>query len=266
MDAGLENNGVLMMQSRKRIFLGLLLLFSLLLLLVPLYFLFSLQGPDETLMRLILSGLAIILGVIAAISLLALGVTLISLLRGSPLSGFSRLVEKTLVFFYPFVVQLGRLLHITQESIQRSFIEVNNRLIELKGLKVVPDKLLILLPHCLQNDDCPHKITRDPENCRRCGRCQIGKLVKMSEQWQTRIQVVTGGTLARKAVKSHHPDLILAVACERDLSSGIVDCFPLPVFGILNDRPEGPCYNTLVALEKLEEKLSVIVGKPVKTN
>jgi uncharacterized protein len=46
--------------------------------------------------------------------------------------------------------------------------------------------------------------------------------------------------------------MIIAVACERDLASGIQDTHPLPVYGILNSRPFGPCLDTDVALDKVE--------------
>jgi len=49
------------------------------------------------------------------------------------------------------------------------------------------------------------------------------------------------------------------VACERDLSSGIQDSYPLPIFGILNQRPHGPCYDTQVDLEKVEEALKTFL-------
>jgi uncharacterized protein len=63
------------------------------------------------------------------------------------------------------------------------------------------------------------------------------------------VVVATGGTLARRAVERHRPRTVVAVACERDLSSGVLDTFPLPVIGVINERPEGPCYNTRVDLK-----------------
>jgi uncharacterized protein len=45
------------------------------------------------------------------------------------------------------------------------------------------------------------------------------------------------------------------VACERDLTAGIKDCYPLPVIGIFNERPHGPCFNTLVETAKVEQAL-----------
>ena len=67
------------------------------------------------------------------------------------------------------------------------------------------------------------------------------------------ISVATGGTVARKIVVDKKSELIIGVACERDLTSGIQDSYPIPVFGILNHRPFGPCYDTDVDLELVEK-------------
>jgi hypothetical protein len=53
-------------------------------------------------------------------------------------------------------------------------------------------------------------------------------------------------------VVQSRPRIILAVACERDLASGIQDTYPLPVFGILNQRPNGPCLDTNVDLSQVK--------------
>lgn len=247
------------MHSRKRLFIGLFLLFTLLVLMALAYLVFFLREPDTLIFQYSIYVLIGFLAALAVISLLVLAILVISLVKGKPLTGFNRLVQKTLVFFFPLLLQLGKLLRISTEQIQSSFIEINNRLLEAKKIKVPAQKLLLLLPHCLQDEDCPHKITRNPFNCRRCGSCSIGKLIEMADQWQFQIQVVTGGTLARQAVRNLKPYCILAVACERDLSSGIVDSYPMPVCGVLNKRPEGPCFNTVVCLESLEEKIKSLL-------
>ena len=67
--------------------------------------------------------------------------------------------------------------------------------------------------------------------------------------------IVNGGTLARKTVKELGPAAIVAVACEQDLFSGILDVRPLPTLGVLNIRPEGPCRNTRVDISQLESAI-----------
>jgi len=123
---------------------------------------------------------------------------------------------------------------------------------------------LILLPHCLQHHECPWKITFDIENCRRCGKCDIAKLAEIAEFYNTEVRVATGGTLARKVVSDYRPTMILAVACGRDLSSGIIDSHPIPVFGIPNIRPFGPCFDTRVDVDEITNVLQELTGKPFK--
>jgi hypothetical protein len=73
--------------------------------------------------------------------------------------------------------------------------------------------------------------------------------------------VATGGTLARRVVVETNPELIVGVACERDLASGIVETYPIPVIGILIDRPEGPCVNTRVNVDKVNEALETFLSE-----
>ena len=115
---------------------------------------------------------------------------------------------------------------------------------------------MILLPHCLQNSDCPHKITIKVDNCKRCGKCDITEILELAERYRAQVRVATGGTLARKYIKEIKPQAVVAVACERDLSLGIRDISGnIPVLGVLNSCPQGPCINTTVDLIKMEQAI-----------
>jgi len=81
----------------------------------------------------------------------------------------------------------------------------------------------------------------------------VGRLVELGEKYGLRLEVVNGGTLARRRVADFRPSGIVAVACERDLTYGIQDAYPVPVFGVINDRPNGPCVNTCVDMELVED-------------
>jgi len=65
------------------------------------------------------------------------------------------------------------------------------------------------------------------------------------------VKIATGGTLARKYVKDLRPDLIIAVACKRDLISGIRDAEPFLVYGVFNKIKNEFCINTTVAIEDI---------------
>ena len=158
--------------------------------------------------------------------------------------------------FLPFMESLGRLCGIGRTAVRRSFVKVNNELVLAEGLRVAPQELLLLLPHCVQNSACRHRVSPQPDNCHRCGQCQIGPLLELRDRLGFRLALATGGTIARRIVVECRPACIIAVACERDLVSGIQDSYPLPVFGVLNERPHGPCRDTLVPLAAVEEALA----------
>jgi len=51
------------------------------------------------------------------------------------------------------------------------------------------------------------------------------------------------------------------VACERDLTSGIQDSTPLPVLGVTNERPFGPCNNTFIDMELVEKAIKFFIAE-----
>jgi uncharacterized protein len=163
-------------------------------------------------------------------------------------------------FLLPVIEFIGKALGISKDTIRQSFIAMNNSLVQSQRLLVKADRILILLPHCLQLFDCEIKVTGDINKCIRCGRCDIKGLAELAQKYRIDISVATGGTLARKVIIEKRPKLVVAVACERDLTSGIKDCYPLPVIGVLNDRPFGPCFNTRVDVEKIDRALLTVIA------
>jgi uncharacterized protein len=166
-------------------------------------------------------------------------------------------------FIYPLAIFLGKMFDIPRVKIEQSFIEVSNHLVRKQGIKVPAGRIMILTPHCIQLDTCTFKITRNIENCHQCGGCGVGDLLALSHKYGIHLAVATGGTLARQVVKAIKPKAIVAVACERDLTSGIQDVFPLPVLGVLNERPNGPCFNTRVNISKVEEAIRTFLEDEV---
>lgn len=145
--------------------------------------------------------------------------------------------EKFLLALLSKSMWLGEKLGISKDRVGNSFIKVHNLMLKSHRRVLKGDMLLILLPRCLEKE------TRRQIVERVSGRA---------------VQVVTaaGGEEARKAIKQHNPSLILAVACERDLISGIKDVAEkIPVLAIPNKRPEGPCKNTHLHLTDLDEAL-----------
>ncbi len=200
------------------------------------------------------------LPVIAGIAILGFYLGIVSLLSLIVLSAY---LEKDLIsakkvtvrILFPLATVIGRFLRIPQDEIRASFIEMNNSLVKSSAKLIPGDRLLLLLPHCLQNFNCPHRVTAEVRNCRHCGGCEIADLIDMCDRYGIRMSIATGGTLARRVIVETRPNAIVAVACERDLTSGIQDSYPIPVIGVLNERPYGPCRNTRVDLTLVENAI-----------
>ncbi len=155
--------------------------------------------------------------------------------------------EKLLLAVLSKSMWLGQKLGISKDRVGNSFIKAHNLIVKSHVRRLNLDTLLILLPRCLEKEAKRQVVERAN------GRA---------------VQIVTaaGGEEARSAIREHRPSLILAVACERDLISGIRDVAEkIPVLAIPNKRPEGPCKNTRVHLDALDDALTFITGMPVKT-
>lgn len=159
----------------------------------------------------------------------------------------------------PFALFVTDILKKDKDVIRSLFIDINNLFVQSSQIRKKADKIMLLLPHCLQNSECELKITGDITRCKKCGRCTIGAIRELSEEKGVKAIVVTGGTAARNAIAREKPEFVLSVACERDLAIGISDVSKIPVIGVLNQRPNGPCVNTSVDVELLKKKLESIL-------
>ncbi len=203
--------------------------------------------------------LGLILAVGGAVIVLSLLLLIAASMLGHDVVMSRRIRGPAAKFLLPVLVLVGKIVGLSREQVQHAFVAVNNELVMANCRNGRPPRsILLLMPHCLQDKDCSVKITHKVENCKRCGKCRIKDLLEVTEKYGVDLAVATGGTLARRIVKEKRPDLIIAVACERDLTSGIQDTIPLPVYGIFNERPFGPCLNTQVAMDRVEAVLSEI--------
>lgn len=192
---------------------------------------------------------------------LGLGAIVYTIWAERPVPKLEKYIRVAIEMLFPIIIKIGNIFNLSKEKIQDSFIAVNNQLVKTKRLYLAPEQIMVLLPHCLQKANCPRKITMDFHNCQQCGSCPIGSLISLAQKYKTNLAIVTGGTAARKRLAEIKPKAIVAIACERDLVSGIQDAYPLPVLGILNERPQGPCHNTLVDINKVEKSIQYLLRK-----
>ncbi len=250
-----------MKKNNHSFFMAMLFILSFVLLSIAVLSWYLFYRSDLVLYRLILE-IIIILAVFANLYILIISIAIVKLLKGEKIFLVSRRCLKfSLKMIYPKLINLCQLFRFNKDKIRSVFSDLNNRLIFSSDIHVKPENILILVPHCLQKLNCPHKITSNIMNCKRCGACDVERLILLTEQYGVKLFVATGGTLARKIIKETQPRAIIAVACERDLSSGILDIKGIPVIGILNERPEGPCVNTKVDINEIEKAILYFIGE-----
>jgi len=165
-----------------------------------------------------------------------------------------------LVILMPIAVSLGKLIGIQKERIERSFLAVNNALVQVIYRRIAGSRILVLLPSCLQFLKCQQKIVEDIANCKGCGRCDIVNLLSIKERYRLVLSVATGGSVARNRVLALKPAGIIAVGCERELVAGISELTHIPVIGLPNQRPEGPCKNTRIDPGVVEKAVVGFLG------
>ncbi|MDD5491657.1 MAG: DUF116 domain-containing protein [bacterium] len=159
--------------------------------------------------------------------------------------------------YFPLVIFAGKIFRLEPDKTDLYLIKLNNSL-RRKG-KGKAEKILILTPSCLQNKDCKNNVIEDAKNCLKCGKCKVKNLLELSEKYKIKLAVVTGGRLARQVLSEIKADTVIAVACEKELSNGIIDTYPVAVHAVINQRPFGPCVNTDVSIQEVESIIQSIL-------
>jgi len=246
------------LNTKKRIYIGLLAASLLLILFIVAVIYYLIVNRDIIISQVLLISITVMAVILFLILTFGIIAIVIIIVREQAIPSLETIGQTANELLFPLALFTGRLVGISKDRILQSYIAVNNYLVHSKYLRLQGEQIMILLPHCLQDSECPHKITMDVNNCKGCGKCDIASLKEMAEKYNAVIKVATGGTLARKFVLDTRPRGVVAVACERDLSLGIHELGGLPVIGVLNCRPNGPCFNTTVNLDEVEAALQSI--------
>ncbi len=172
------------------------------------------------------------------------------IIRPTGLKTFSQWMLCTV--FYYLAKGFAYLTFQKRDGLQESFLSFNNEVVISNFTRIENPRLLVLLPHCLQSSECKIRITNDINDCADCGRCNVSEIKQSLAPYNVKLAVATGGSLARKLIVDNRPDIIIAVACHRDLTEGVRDSWRFPVYAILNERPNGPCFETTVNIKAIE--------------
>jgi uncharacterized protein len=121
-----------------------------------------------------------------------------------------------------------------RDWVENSAVKIYNALAVMRGRKVGQGELLLLIPRCLS------KVTLDG-------------VLGIAGKYGVPVFVATRGQLARRVIRERRPRAVVAVACERDMVSGLHDVAgKIPVLGLTMTLPAGPCKDAALDLGQLE--------------
>ena len=142
------------------------------------------------------------------------------------------------------------------------FIRKSNALTARRRVKVAPEHLLLLLPHCMQWSGCAQNVREDIANCKQCGKCRVGDMKALAAKYGVRCVVVGGGRRAVEEVRRESTHAVVAVACEKELVAGVLATLPKPVLAVNNTRPCGACRDTSVDPDEVEKAIRSLLFFP----
>ena len=130
-----------------------------------------------------------------------------------------------------------------RDWVENAAVKVYNALALERSRKVNKGELLLLIPRCLS-------------------RATLDGVLQVAGKYDVPVFVATRGQLVRRVIRERRPRAVVAVACERDMVSGLHDVAgKVPVLGLTMTLPAGPCKDALLDLDKLEEWVRAYVVK-----
>lgn len=137
--------------------------------------------------------------------------------------------------------------------VDKTLVALNNLSVRIRRTRCRPDQLLILFSRCLQRSDCERRLDEGVTHCARCGRCPVTRFLELAEKHGVHLFMATGGRQA--AARAGSPDIkaVVAVACHKELRAGVFACLPKAVLATTIAWPCGPCKDTTVRMDDVEE-------------
>jgi len=130
--------------------------------------------------------------------------------------------------------RVGEVFGVQRDWTDNAAVTVYERLAWAREWRVRANELLILIPRCLS-------------------RAALDGVMDIAKRYDVATFVATRGAYARQAIRERRPKAVVAVACERDMVSGLRDVAGrLPVLGLTMQLPNGPCKDASLDLVKME--------------
>lgn len=196
------------------------------------------------------------------ICMFAMGINLLLLVLsyyfGKRLFLFPKLQPKLLYLIIKPIIMVTASFSLGHKIIL-SFFNFTNKLVLLFPKEEDSNRIpLLLLPRCLQNSECNHKVIANVDNCIKCGKCDLAPLIALKDKYKIEVFVAGGGGEAKKKLLEEHPSIVIAVACVDELILNSTAVLKYPVVAFSNEAGDAPCKNTTADVAVIEEYIAQV--------
>lgn len=175
----------------------------------------------------------VVLGIVAVSCWLWFAMLVLSFYQGALLVPEGLLERGPYLHLMNYTSYVARLFG-KRDWVEHAAIDVYNTLAERRGRQVGKGELLVLIPRCLSKE-------------------ALDGVLAIAGRYEVPVFVATRGQLARRVIRERRPRAVVAVACERDMMTGLRDVAgKLPVLGLTMRLPSGPCRDAMLDLDVME--------------
>jgi hypothetical protein len=179
------------------------------------------------------------ISVFTAAFTICFGALCYTLVLGKPLR-LCEFLGQHLFNVFPLISKVAFAFGISRDRLGYSLVEIHNEITRSRLRISSSGRVLCLAPRCL-----------DREN--------VEQIRAMMAEYDCDFYMAPTGAQARQRIVQAKPAAIIGIACERDLITGIRDVgYRIPVIGVTNKRPAGPCKGAFIDLNELREAIEVI--------
>ena len=142
--------------------------------------------------------------------------------------------------------------------IDEIYISLKNHLNEKAFASIPPGERALFISHCLRNVEvCKAEMTDDGYICKRCGGCDIDRILEEADKIGYMSFIVPGGSMVFKIAEKYKPKACFGVACYYELEEAISRLSRLKIPTRSVPLSKTGCINTKVDVEKVIYVLNI---------
>ncbi len=138
------------------------------------------------------------------------------------------------------------------------YITLKNHLNQKAFATVPAGRRILFISHCLRNIEvCKAEMTDMGYVCKRCGSCDINRILDEADKLGYRSFIVPGGSMVFKIAEKLKPEACFGVACYGELEEAISKLARVGIPTRSVPLSKAGCVNTKVDVDKIIKHLNI---------